>query len=204
MRAIVQFTDTDLRLADVNDAGLESLVLSALHDLQEACLDGRLAGGPDAGEDDSDEDRRGACAPDLEDDSHGNPCDSGDESGGWQRVGVETLPAEFRRRLLATWALSVPLSRNVVGQELRAARRDVTHWDNGVDIDGSTEWRAVLPLGALWALVVEAHLPDGVYFDEGDTLHLSIVRVDTDVAEALDRVAVASIGRPLKPQKRAA
>ena len=55
MRAIVQFTDTDLRLAEVHDAGLESLVLSALHDLQEACLDGRLAGGTDAAEDDSGE-----------------------------------------------------------------------------------------------------------------------------------------------------
>ena len=204
MRAIVQFTDTDLRLADVNDAGLESLVLSALHDLQEACLDGRIAGASDHQEDDSDEDRRGACAPDPEEDEAGNPWDSGDESGGWQRVGVDTLPAGFRRRLLTCWALALPLSRNVVGQELRAARRDVTHYPAGVDIDGSTEWRAVLPLGPLWALVVEAHLPDGVHFDEGETLHLSIVRVDTDVAAAMDRVAVASIGRPLTPRKRAA
>ncbi len=204
MRAIVQFTDSDLRLAEVHDAGLESLVLSALHDLQEACLDGRLAGGPDAAEDDSDEDRRGVCAPDLEDDAHGNPADSGDESGGWQRVGVETLPAGFRRRLLTCWALAVPLSRNVVGQELRAARRDVTHWHNGVDILGSTNWRAVLPLGPLWALVVEAHLLESTEVHEEDTLHLFIVRVDTDIAAALDRVAVASIGRPLTPRKRAA
>lgn len=204
MRAIVQFTDTDLRLADINDAGLESLVLSALHDLQEACLEGRVAGRSDAEEDESDPDRNGACDPDFEEDEHGNPWDSGDESAGWRRVGAETLPVGFRRRLLASWALALPLSRNVVGQELRAARRDVTHYHARVDIDGSTEWRAVLPLGPLWALVVEAHLPDGVHFDEGDTLHLSIVRVDTDVAAAMDRVAVASIGRPLTPRKRAA
>lgn len=204
MRAIVQFTDTDLRLAGVHDAGLESLVLSALHDLQEACLAGRVTGRSDAGEDESDPDRNGACDPDFEDDEHGNPWDSGDESAGWRRVGAETLPVGFRRRLLETWALALPLSRNVLGQELRAARRDVTHWDAGVDIDGSTEWRAVLPLGPLWALVLEAHLPDGVHFDDGDTLYVSIVRVDTDNAAALDRVALADIGRPLQVRPRAA
>ncbi len=203
MRAIVQFTDSDLRLAALHEAGLESIVLSALHDLQEACLAGRVARGVDDTEDEGDPDRNGACDPFVEEDEHGNPWDSGDESGGWQRVGVEKLPAGFRRRLLTCWALAMPLSRNVVGQELRAARRDVTHWHAGVDILGSTEWRAVLPLGPFWALVVEAHLLESTEVDENDTLHLSIVRVEPEDVAAMDRVALASIGKPLTPRRAA-
>lgn len=86
-----------------------------------------------------------------------NDVTSGTSKSRWESVALEALPPAFREAATSiVGALGARVSK--------AARREVTHYDCGLDVDGGTDWRAAgdvtLEVGAL-SVSVDLSLMDG-------------------------------------------
>jgi hypothetical protein len=88
MRAIAQFSEIQLRTADAYGAGFADLLLTALANLQRApAVVNEVEGADDWKEGAEDnQDARGSMTVLPEEDGHGNPLDSGEDSAGWRCV----------------------------------------------------------------------------------------------------------------------
>ncbi len=201
MRAIAQFPEVQFLLADAHGAGLVDLLLEDLLRWQ------RAPAAPAVAEEDAfaedGQDARGAVDIVPEDDSDGNPCESGEESAGWRCVSVETVPSGFRARCAELWDLLAP--RAPEPARAVTARRSVSIWDGGIEIDGYSDWRVVHAFGPHWALVFEVQLPDNSDYDtDACDIRVLLVEERTYQEGALPRVATARILAPLVPPRFAA
>lgn len=146
---------------------------------------------------------------DPEEDERGDPADCGETSPGWRLADLASVdPAlEGLARSVLRRLTRVPPdgSGGAPWARWSAALREVTHWEYGVDLCVSVDFRVVAPVSAedgrpMWAVVVEGSVPEGCLLGPGDPLTVSVFdlhRVDPENEGFIDLLARSRIWPPL-------